>query len=63
MLISLGSSGQIAPNYWLDPQNGVNYLWRSRPPSATGLPAGAGKHADGRSQSPRPELLRNLGNG
>ena len=25
MLISLSSSGQIAPNQWLNPQNGVNY--------------------------------------
>jgi len=25
MLISLSSSGQAAPNYWLDPKNGVNY--------------------------------------
>ncbi|BDI28218.1 RND transporter [Capsulimonas corticalis] len=25
MLISLSSSGQSAPNYWLDPKNGVNY--------------------------------------
>jgi multidrug efflux pump subunit AcrB len=26
LLISLSSSGQVAPNYWLNPQNGVNYL-------------------------------------
>ena len=25
MLISLSSSGQVAPNQWLNPQNGVNY--------------------------------------
>jgi len=25
MLISLSSSGQSAPNFWLDPKNGVNY--------------------------------------
>ena len=25
-LVSLSSSGQTAPNYWLNPQNGVNYL-------------------------------------
>jgi CzcA family heavy metal efflux pump len=25
LLISLSSSGQIAPNYWLNPQNGVSY--------------------------------------
>ncbi len=26
LLVSLSSSGQAAPNYWLNPQNGVNYL-------------------------------------
>lgn len=26
MLIALSSSGQAAPNYWLNPQNGVQYL-------------------------------------
>jgi len=26
MLISLSGSGQAAPNYWLDPKNGVNYI-------------------------------------
>jgi hypothetical protein len=25
MLVALSSSGQAAPNYWLNPQNGVNY--------------------------------------
>src|SRR5205085_12110833 len=25
LLISLSSSGQVAPNQWLNPQNGVNY--------------------------------------
>ena len=26
LLISLASSGQAFPNYWLDPKNGVSYL-------------------------------------
>jgi CzcA family heavy metal efflux pump len=26
LLVSLASSGQIAPNYWLNPKNGVSYL-------------------------------------
>lgn len=26
LLVSLSSSGQTAPNYWLDPRNGVQYL-------------------------------------
>src|ERR1051325_350272 len=25
VLIALTGSGQVAPNYWLDPKNGVNY--------------------------------------
>jgi len=25
LLVSLSSSGQVAPNYWIDPKNGVNY--------------------------------------
>jgi CzcA family heavy metal efflux pump len=32
MLISLASSGIVAPNYWLDPQNGVNYLMAVQTP-------------------------------
>jgi multidrug efflux pump subunit AcrB len=26
MLVALSSSGQVTPNYWLNPKNGVNYL-------------------------------------
>ncbi|MGC2661396.1 MAG: efflux RND transporter permease subunit [Bryobacteraceae bacterium] len=26
LLVSLASSGQVAPNYWLNPKNGVSYL-------------------------------------
>ncbi len=32
MLISLTSSGQSSPNYWLDPKNGVSYLVASQTP-------------------------------
>jgi multidrug efflux pump subunit AcrB len=32
LLISLSSSGQTAPNYWLDPQNGVSYSVAVRTP-------------------------------
>ena len=28
LLVSLSSSGQVAPNFWLNPQNGVNYIRR-----------------------------------
>src|SRR6185312_4716765 len=32
LLISLSSSGQTAPNYWLDPLNGVSYSVAVRTP-------------------------------
>ena len=32
MLISLTSSGQTSPNYWLDPKNGVSYLVAAQTP-------------------------------
>ncbi len=32
MLISLSSSGQSSPNYWLDPKNGVSYLVAAQTP-------------------------------
>jgi len=32
LLISLSASGQVAPNQWLDPQNGVNYQVAAQTP-------------------------------
>jgi multidrug efflux pump subunit AcrB len=32
MLLSLSGSGQTAPNYWLDPKNGVNYFVATQTP-------------------------------
>jgi multidrug efflux pump subunit AcrB len=32
LLISLSASGQVAPNQWLDPQNGVNYQVSAQTP-------------------------------
>src|SRR4029077_14538699 len=32
LLISLSASGQIAPNQWLDPKNGVNYQVAAQTP-------------------------------
>ena len=32
LLISLSSSGQTAPNYWLDPVNGVSYMVNAQTP-------------------------------
>jgi multidrug efflux pump subunit AcrB len=35
MLVALSSSGQAAPNYWLSPQNGVQYLVAVQAPQYT----------------------------
>ena len=32
LLISLSASGQVAPNEWLDPKNGVNYQVAAQTP-------------------------------
>jgi multidrug efflux pump subunit AcrB len=34
MLASLSGSGQVAPNYWLNPRNGVNYVVAVQTPQA-----------------------------
>lgn len=61
VLISLSSSGQVAPNYWLDPDSGVSYLIAVQTPEYrvasmdnlrnTPLAAGRGN---------APQLLSNL---
>ncbi|MGH7244982.1 MAG: efflux RND transporter permease subunit [Phycisphaerales bacterium] len=61
LLTTLSGSGQAAPNYWLNPQNGVNYLIAVQTPTyrfehlgdlaTTPITAGAGKP---------PQLLENL---
>jgi multidrug efflux pump subunit AcrB len=33
LLVSLSGSGQVQPNYWVDPQNGISYLVETRTPS------------------------------
>jgi multidrug efflux pump subunit AcrB len=61
LLISLGSSGQVSPNYWLNPINGINYSVAVQTPqykidSLDALrqsPISAGKLAE-------PQLLGNL---
>ena len=32
VLVSLSGSGQVLPNYWVDPQNGISYLVETRTP-------------------------------
>ena len=39
LLISLSSSGQVAPNQWLNPANGVNYRSRCRRPPIASIPS------------------------
>ena len=33
MLVSLSGSGQVQPNYWVDPANGISYLVEARTPA------------------------------
>ena len=62
VLVSLSSSGQAAPNYWLDPKTGVQYILAVQTPqykmnSVTGInntPVTVGNQAN-------PQLLGNLG--
>jgi len=61
LLISLSSSGQVSPNYWLNPINGVNYTVAVQTPqykidtldALKQSPISAGKLA-------QPQLLENL---
>ncbi len=63
MLVSLSSSGQTAPNFWLDPKKGIQYTVAVQTPqrrmdslhelASTPLVAGAGVNAE-------PQLLANL---
>ena len=63
VLVSLSSSAQVAPNYWLDPKSGVQYTMAVQTPqhvlnsidalSSTPIAPGAGSNRD-------PQLLANL---
>ncbi len=33
VLVSLSGSGQVSPNYWVDPSNGISYLVETRTPT------------------------------
>jgi len=54
LLVSLSSSGQVMPNYWVDPKNGVSYLVAVQTPQAdeskisqiTAMPLGEGKSSE-----------------
>lgn len=59
MLVTLSSNSQVAPNYWVDPANGVSYMVAVQTPpyildtpeALLNTPVTAGNH---------PQLLRNL---
>jgi CzcA family heavy metal efflux pump len=68
LLISLSSSGQVAPNQWLNPQNGVNYQVAVQTPQfrvdsfdALGrTPVSAPGGSDPSAGAPPTQLLSNL---
>ena len=70
MLYALAGSGQATPNYWLNPQNGVNYLVVVQTPqyqmdsltALTSIPitSGSGVTGDPNAPAPGPQLLNNL---
>ncbi|MBS1820361.1 MAG: efflux RND transporter permease subunit [Acidobacteria bacterium] len=73
MLFALAGSGQASPNFWLNPQNGVNYQVVVQTPqykmdsvaALTSIPITAGGSARSASDSsttaaPGPQLLNNL---
>jgi len=74
MLYALAGSGQASPNYWLNPQNGVNYSVVVQTPQyqmdsidkLNSIPVTAGSNARGAltdpalSAAPGPQMLNNL---
>ena len=72
MLISLSGSGQTAPNYWLDPKNGVNYAVAVQTPqykndsvramlnTPINAPGGAGQILDNVSTTSRGRSVQNI---
>jgi multidrug efflux pump subunit AcrB len=61
LLVSLSSSGQTAPNYWLNPKNGVNYQVAVQTPQYRMDSIGALNSTPVMvSGFPRPQLLGNV---
>ena len=62
LLVSLSSSGQTAPNFWLDPKTGVQYpLAVQTPQYKIDSVERAGQHARRhRRGNPNPQLLANV---
>ncbi|MBX9689605.1 MAG: efflux RND transporter permease subunit, partial [Candidatus Obscuribacterales bacterium] len=72
-LVALSTSFQVAPNFWLNPKNGVNYYLAATVPQyvlnsldalrITAITPSAGEQADAlakQSFKPQPEMLTNL---
>jgi multidrug efflux pump subunit AcrB len=72
LLVSLSSSGTVAPSYWVDPVRGVQYLVAVQTPqyqndsiaalvsTPVSTPASAASGANAGPDGPRPQLLGNL---
>jgi multidrug efflux pump subunit AcrB len=60
MLVSLSSSSQTAPNYWINPQNGVDYPIAVQTPQYRIDTTGALLNTSIRSNSGAPQFLSNL---
>ncbi len=61
VLISLSSSGQTAPNFWLDPQNGISYFVAVQTPQyKINSIEDLGKTTITSNQLKQPQLLTNL---
>jgi len=70
MLYALAGSGQASPNYWLNPENGVNYSVIVQTPqykmdslaalSSIPVTATGGRGGDTEDLAPGPQLLNNL---
>jgi multidrug efflux pump subunit AcrB len=78
VLTALSSSSQVAPNYWVNPQNGVNYFVAAQAPQykinsvdelqsipiipATPLPVTSNNTLEGASSLPYTQQLSNVAN-
>ena len=53
VLVSLSSTSQTAPNYWVNPKNRVNYVLAVQtPPDRIGTDRGDDEHADHERREP-----------
>ena len=61
MLVSLSGSGQVLPNYWVDPVNGISYLVETRTPvHRVDSVDGINSIALPKTDSSIPQLLANV---